>query len=69
MNVGVDNRLEGEITHIKCGNVMCVVKVRLAGGAEMESVMTRDSFEGLGIQNGDGVQVAVSALNVVLVKH
>jgi hypothetical protein len=35
----------------------------------VESVMTRDSFDGLGIQSGDGVQVAVSALNVVLLKQ
>ncbi len=69
MKVGVGNRLEGEVTHIKCGTVMCLVKVRLPGGAEMESVMTRDSFDGLGIQSGDGVQVAVSALNVVLLKQ
>lgn len=69
MKVGVGNRLEGEITEIKCGTVMCLVKVRLSGGGEMESVMTRDSFDGLGVQRGDGVQVAVSALNVVLLKQ
>ncbi len=42
---------------------------KLPGGAEMESVMTRDSFDGLGIQGGDTVQVAVSALNVLLLKQ
>lgn len=68
MKVGVGNRLEGEVTQIKCGTVMCLVKVRAMGGAEMESVMTRNSFDELGIQAGDKVQVAVSALNVVLLK-
>ena len=37
-------------------------------GREMESVMTRDSFDALGIKDGDTVQVAVSALNVLLLK-
>jgi molybdopterin-binding protein len=69
MKVGVGNRLDGAVTQIKCGTVMCLVKVRLAGGAEMESVMTRVSFDGLGIQEGDAVQLAVSALNVVLLKQ
>jgi molybdopterin-binding protein len=69
MKVGTRNRLEGEVIQIKCGTVMCLVKVRLPGGAEMESVMTRDSFDGLGIQGGDTVQVAVSALNVLLLKQ
>jgi hypothetical protein len=35
----------------------------------VESVMTRDSFDGLGIQDGDAVQVVVSALNVLLLKQ
>ena len=68
MKVGARNRLEGEVIQIHCGSVMCLVKVRLPGGAEMESVMTRDSFDGLGVQSGDTVQLAVSALNVLLLK-
>jgi molybdopterin-binding protein len=69
MKVGTRNRLEGEVIQIKCGTVMCLLKVRLPGGAEMESVVTRDSFDGLGIQSGDTVQLAVSALNVLLLKE
>jgi molybdopterin-binding protein len=69
MKVGTRNRLEGEVIQIKCGTVMCLVKVRLPGGAEMESVVTRDSFDAMGIQSGDTVQLAVSALNVLLLKE
>ena len=69
MKVGMGNRLEGEVTRIHCGTVMCLVQVRLPGGAEMESVMTRASFDGLGIKSGDTVQLAVSALNVLLMKQ
>ena len=69
MQVGTRNRLEGEVVQFKCGSVMCLVKVRLAGGAEMESVVTRDSFEAMGVQSGDKIQLAVSALNVLLLKE
>ena len=69
MKVGTRNRLEGEVIQIKCGTVMCLVTVRLPGGDEMESVVTRGSFDGLGIQNGDTVHLAVSALNVLLLKE
>jgi molybdopterin-binding protein len=69
MKAGIRNRLEGKVIQIHCGTVMCLVKVRLPGGAEMESVMTHDSFDELKIQDGDTVQLAVSALNVLLLKQ
>ncbi len=68
MKIGARNRLEGEVVEIKRGTVMCQVRVRLAGGAEMESVMTLDSLDELGIQVGDTVRVAVKAVNVLLLR-
>jgi molybdate transport system regulatory protein len=68
MKIGARNRLEGKVTDIKQGGVMCQVKVHLAGGAEMESVMTIDSLHELGIKVGDTVRVAVKAVNVLLLK-
>ena len=68
MKIGPRNRLEGEVIHIKRGDVMCQVKVRLVGGAEMESVMTVDSLDDMAIQVGDWVRVAVKAVNVLLIK-
>jgi molybdopterin-binding protein len=47
---------------------MCQVKVKIAGGAIMESVMTLDSLDELGIKAGDKVRVAVKAVNVMLIK-
>ena len=69
MKIGARNRLEGEVVAIKRGVVMCQVRVRIAGGAEMESVMTLDSLDELGIKEGDRVRVAVKAVNVLLVKE
>lgn len=68
MKVGARNRLEGEVVEIKRGAVMCQVKVKIAGGAIMESVMTLDSLTELGIKEGDKVGIAVKAVNVMLIK-
>ncbi len=69
MKIGARNRLEGEVINVKRGTVMCQVRVRIAGGAEMESVMTNDSLDELGIKVGDKVRVAVKAVNVLLIKE
>ena len=68
MKIGARNRLEGEVTEIKRGTIMCHVKVKIAGGAQIESVMTLDSLDDLGIKEGDKVRVAVKAVNVMLIK-
>ena len=69
MQIGARNRIEGEVTDIKRGTVMCQVKVRIAGGAEMESVMTLDSLTEMNLKFGDKVRVAVKAVNVLLIKE
>ena len=69
MQVGARNRLEGEVVEIKRGTVMCQVRVRVAGGAVMESVMTLDSADEMGLKVGDKVRVAVKAVNVLLLKE
>lgn len=68
MKIGARNRLEGEVVKIKRGTVMCQVEVIIAGGAHMESVMTLDSVDELGLKVGDKVRVAVKAVNVLLLK-
>lgn len=69
MKIGARNRLEGKVAEIKRGSVMCQVKVEISGGAMMESVMTLDSLDELGIKVGDKVRVAVKAVNVMLIKE
>lgn len=69
MKIGARNKLEGEVTEIKRGAVMCQVKVRIAGGATMESVMTLDSLDEMDIKVGNKVRVAVKAVNVMLIKE
>jgi molybdopterin-binding protein len=69
MKIGARNRLEGNVVEIKRGTVMCQVRVQIAGGAQMESVMTNDSLDEMGIKVGDKVRVAVKAVNVLLIKE
>ncbi len=68
MEIGARNKLQGEVVSIKRGTVMCQVRVRVAGNAEMESVMTLDSADDLKLKVGDQVLVAVKAVNVLLLK-
>jgi molybdopterin-binding protein len=68
MAIGARNQLVGEVTEIKRGTVMCQVKVRVAGNAEMQSVMTLDSVDDMKLKVGDKVKVAVKAVNVLLLK-
>jgi len=68
MKLGARNQLQGKVVEIKRGTVMCQVKVEIAGGARMESVMTLDSLDELSIKVGDTVKLAVKAVNVMVVK-
>jgi molybdopterin-binding protein len=69
MKIGARNRLEAEVVEVKRGTVMCQVRVQLTGGAQMESVMTLDSLDEMGLKVGDRVRVAVKAVNVLLIKE
>jgi molybdopterin-binding protein len=69
MKIGARNRIEGEVVQIKRGGVMCQVKLKIPAAANMESVMTLDSLDELGIKEGDKVRVVVKAVNVMLLKE
>jgi molybdate transport system regulatory protein len=69
MKIGARNRIEGKVTEIKRGTVMCQVKVKVPAKAQMESVMTLDSLADLGIKEGDKVRVVVKAVHVLLLKE
>jgi molybdopterin-binding protein len=68
MKVGARNRIVGEVTEIKRGSIMCLVKLNVPAASRMASVMTLESLEELGIKTGDKVEVIVKAVNVLLVK-
>lgn len=47
---------------------MSIVTVRLAGGDEIVSAITRDSAESLGLAAGDEVKAIVKATEVLVAK-
>jgi molybdate transport system regulatory protein len=69
MKFGARNQLTGKIVNIKKGDVMCQVRLDVADGATMNSVMTMESLSDLGVKEGDTVKVVVKAINVLLVKE
>lgn len=69
MKYGARNQIVGTVKTIKKGTVMCQVKVDVSVPAVMESVMTLDSLEELGLKEGDKVKVIVKAVSVLLVKE
>lgn len=68
MKYGARNQLTGTVTEIKKGMVMCQVRLDVDAG-NMNSVMTMESLEDLGIKKGDKVKIVVKAINVLLVRE
>ena len=68
MKYGARNQLLGKVTNIKKGDVMCQVSLEVPSESIMNSVMTMESLEDLGIKSGDEVKIIVKAINVLLVK-
>jgi molybdopterin-binding protein len=68
MDLSARNQLEGTIAGVKLGNVMAEVVVKLRGGEEVVSVITRASVEGLGLKAGDSVRVVIKATSVMVAK-
>ena len=69
MKYGARNQLTGKVTAIKRGTVMSQVDISIPVRANMSSVMTLDTLEGMKLKKGDKVKVIVKAVNVLLVKE
>jgi molybdopterin-binding protein len=69
LKYGARNQLTGKITRVKKGDVMCQVTLNIDTPAVMNSVMTVESLNDLGIKEGDSVKIVAKAVNVLLVKE
>ena len=67
MKYGARNQLIGEVVGIKKGGLMGKVELKIPAESVMNSVMTIDSIEDLGIKEGDSVKIIVKAINVLVV--
>jgi len=69
MKIAARNQLTAEVIEIKKGAVMAEVKVRIAAGAVMASVMTLESLDDMEIKEGDKVKLIAKAVNMLLIKE
>jgi molybdate transport system regulatory protein len=68
MPLSARNQLDATVSSVRHGSVMSVVTVRLSGGEEIVSAITRDSAEALSLGDGDRVTAIVKATEVILAK-
>lgn len=67
MALSARNQLPGTIEDIQVGDIMAHVVVKV-GDNLIESVITRNSAEELGLKKGDAVKVVVKSTEVMIQK-
>lgn len=66
MKISARNMLKGKVKEVKPGAVNTEVIVELPGGAEIVSVITKESAENLGLAKGKAVYAVIKASNVMI---
>ena len=66
MKISARNVLKGKVKQIKAGAVNTEVIVELPGGAEIVSVITKESAENLKLAKGKAVYAVIKASNVMI---
>jgi molybdopterin-binding protein len=67
MALSARNQLSGKIKDIQIGDIMAHVVVKV-GNNLIESVITRNSAEELGLKKGDAVKVVIKSTEVMIQK-
>jgi molybdate transport system regulatory protein len=67
MRLSARNQLPGTVEEVHLGEIMARIVVKV-GEHVMESVITRQSAEELGLKQGDSVQVVVKSTEVMIQK-
>ena len=66
MKISARNQLKGKVKEVKTGAVNDEVIVELIGGAEIVSIITRESAEKLGLKKAKEVYAIIKASNVMI---
>ena len=66
MKISARNVLKGKVKQVKAGTVNTEVVVELPGGAEVVSIITKESAEKLKLAKGKDVYAVVKASNVMI---
>jgi molybdate transport system regulatory protein len=68
MRLSARNQLDGVVVRVEHGSVMSTVVIRLAGGQEVVSAITKDSAEALELSENDVVKAVIKATEVMIGK-
>jgi molybdopterin-binding protein len=66
MKLSARNVLKGKVKQVKAGAVNTEVIIELPGGAEIVSVITKESAENLKLAKGKAVYAIIKASNVMI---
>lgn len=69
MQISARNQLKGKVKSLKMDTIMAEVTVELPDGQQIASVITRNSADGLHLQEGDNVTVIIKSTEVMLGKE
>jgi len=66
MRLSTRNQLDGTVISVTRGEAMAVVRIRLTGGDEITSSITRDAVDDLDLAEGARVKVLIKSTEVTL---
>lgn len=66
MSLSIRNQLPGTVASVTPGEAMATVKVRLQGGQEITSAITREAVRELGLAEGSSVRTLFKSTEVAL---
>jgi molybdopterin-binding protein len=66
MKISARNILKGKVVQIKPGAVNTEVIIELSGGAQVVSIITKESAENLGLAVGKPAYAVIKASNVMV---
>ena len=67
MKAGARNKIVGNVTSVKKGDIMSLIKFDVAPSV-MSSVITTESLEELDLKEGDPVELIIKAVHVLPAK-
>lgn len=68
MRLSARNQLDGVVVRVDHGAVMSTVVIRLEGGQEVVSAITKDSAEAMALAAGDAVKAIIKSTEVIVGK-
>lgn len=70
MRLSARNTLKGKVSKVDIGAVNAEITLELPGGDEVVSIITKESAQALGLEEGKDVYAVIKATNVMIgVEH